>query len=432
MFTDISNCTLLSGNQQMINKNKFILPIIPKDGKIYQQTVTRINPSETFVPLGLCLGKRPIPTAEPQDDDDSMYYSEPTKKSKLFLNDDVLYERVAPNLVKIRMPIDIDRCRDRNAEKITSTNEIQPIEVKTMEHLLILTAQALLRRFRLTNAIMDGGKLNEYKVLINEHLGQAEGHEYGTYSQTLPLEFRNNGPRFNNLCFACGMAGVVDLDEVCCRQHTGDIPPKCGPRQKRRYLSKNYLLGGLCFYCTMLNRINRMNFINELRSGYNRESKQMCNCTHEVNFSRMMVLAALSLNYGLFAPIILNKVIREITENIVATLFFELSKQRRRSSWQRLAFMNLLAKNLLDHFASCPDRASNWFATIQMRMADGIWNKDYEAFLNNSSDLAVNQPSKCKYCSAPATFENFMRLGNQQKPYHLNVIGKRQNFNKQK
>ena len=269
MFTDVRNATLLSGNQSMIEKDAFVLSNVPKDGKISGETVTKIDSSDKkkFAPLGICIGKTAIGrkrNCQQSHDDADM---EPTKRSRLFLNDDddnfLLYDSLAGELVRIRMPVELGN-KNNIKERFTCKNNNEPIEVKTLEHLFVLAAKAFLLRFRLTDAMLHD-KLDEFKVLINEHLCQSDGSEKGgDDSKFLPLEFRHHGPRFKNLCIACGIAGVVDFEEVCCGKHTGNAPPKCGDEnEKRRYLCKNHLVGGLCFYCTILNRINRMTLINE-------------------------------------------------------------------------------------------------------------------------------------------------------------------------
>ena len=292
-----------------MKKNRFILPKVPKDGKVFDQTVMKVADSDMFVALGSCIGKR---AKRKRDSDGVGIPFQPTKKSDLLLDDDGLYESLAQKLVTVRMPMALKARTFRINEKITCKNSHYPSEVQTFEHLFLLFAKALMIRFRLTDGIM-ANRAETYKVLVNEHLGLYDKSEEGDCCESLPLEFKYHGPRYKNLCIACGMAGVVDFEEVCCDIHTGKAP-KCD-ESKRRNMTKNSLPGGLCFYCTILQRLNHMTLINEDK-GSARDAKSFCKCTNALNFSRMLLLAALSLNHGLFAPMILNKGISEMIENV--------------------------------------------------------------------------------------------------------------------
>ena len=406
------------------------------------ETVTNVGNSKEvnarFAPLGVCIGKvlknqvthyRPI---APKKRSASEEFWCPGNKSKIpkclrfTTNEEIIDDETYYGLIEINMPIPPDRARyrsdlEKNAGCMSQCNQVESTKVETMEHLLILTAKALLLRMRMVELIPERD-IGRFKVLINEHLGQMSCDD--TTGETVPLEFSSSSSKYSNLCLACGINGIVDIEELCCPDHNGTTnKPFIRRSYKDKKSTKNALIGGLCFYCSFSMRINRMTLIAPNKGGIEQfcKSKAFCRCSRSHYFQKMMLLGALSLNHSFFAPMIMNKAFTEMIEMALCHLY--KSKRHGKYSWERHAYVSLLAKNLLGHFASCQSRASQWFIIIMHNLAEGLWDANDEEFLDKMNEEAIKKTSDCSICSSPMTFENIFRIGNKQLPYHMQVSG---------
>ena len=448
LFTTVQETTVLSNRYGNNEDNLFILPKIPATGKVMHEPVTNIVNSKQanhrFAPLGVCMGKvlkkdvthyRPIaPKKRPASEE---FWSPDGNKSKIpkclrrtgpdaeIVDDETYY-----GLIKVNMPISPDRAKytkpeyfQNNTGRMSQCNEKEETKVETIEHLLILTAKALLSRMRMVEFIPDT-EVGRFKVLINEHLGQMSCDDRNC--DTVPLEYDSSFvSRYSNLCLACGINGVVDIEELCCPDHNGSTnkPFIRRSRCRDKRSTKNALIGGLCFHCTFSMRINRMTLIATDKGGIEQfcNNKAFCRCSRSHYFQKMMLLGALSLNHSLYAPMIINKALTEMIEMAFNNLY--QSKRRGKHSWEYHAYVSLIAKNLIGHFASCQSRASQWFIIIMHSLAEGLWDPNYEQFLEKMNEEAIKRTSDCSICCSPMTFENLFRIGSSQLPYHMQVSG---------
>ena len=277
-----------------------------------------------------------------------------------------------------------------------------------------------------------------FKVLLNEHLGQLAISEDGAECYSLPLMFSGGEPKFSNLCLACGINGVVDFADLCCPQHQGrlknqtrKLKTKFAKQFRNTKSTKNTLVAGLCFHCGIMNRINRMKIVSSERSlkDITNAATAFCSCTTSHFFQKYVLMAALCLNHGLFAPMILNKVLIEMVTNVFMNLYDGAGRQGRHT-WDHHAYVNLVAKVLFGHYPSCSGRASNWFNIALQRMGDGMQDRHYQLFVDEICKIAENtddhniSKSTCEICSTPATYENLIQIGNGISQYHMRFQGK--------
>ena len=446
LLTTVEETTVLTNRYGNNEDNLFILPKIPATGKVMDEPVTNIPNSKQanarFAPLGVCIGKvlkndvrhyRPIAPRKRSAAEE--FWCPDGNKSKIpkclrrsgpdreMVDDETYY-----GLIQVNMPISPARAKykcdlEKNAGRMSQCNQREETKVETIEHLLILTAKALLSRMRMVELIPET-EVGRFKVLINEHLGQMSCDDRN--GETVPLEFDSSFvSRYSNLCLACGINGIVDIEELCCPDHDGSTnkPFIRRSRCKDKRSTKNALIGGLCFHCTFSMRINRMTLVGPDKGGIEQfcNNKAFCRCSRSHYFQKMMLLGALSLNHSLFAPMIMNKTVTEMIEMALNHLY--QSKRRGKHSWEYHSYVSLIAKNLIGHFGSCQSRASQWFIIIMHSLAEGLWDPNYEQFLDKMEEEAIKRTSDCSICSSPMTFENIFRIGSNQLPYHMQVSG---------
>ena len=241
LFTTVEETTRLTNRYGNNGDNVFILPKIPATGKIMDETVIYVGNSKEvnarFAPLGVCIGKvlknqvghyRPIAPKKRSAAEE--FWCPGGNKSKIpkclryTTNEEIIDDEIHYGSIEVNMPISPARAKyrsdlEKNAGRMSQCNQRELTKVETIEHLLILTGKALLLRMRMVELIPET-EVGRFKVLINEHLGQMSCDD--TNGETVLLEFTSSSTsRYSNLCLACGINGIVDIEELCCPDHDG-------------------------------------------------------------------------------------------------------------------------------------------------------------------------------------------------------------------
>eukprot|EP00112_Aurelia_sp_Birch-Aquarium-sp1_P015900 Seg3562.4 transcript_id=Seg3562.4/GoldUCD/mRNA.D3Y31 product="hypothetical protein" protein_id=Seg3562.4/GoldUCD/D3Y31 len=306
----------------------------------------------------------------------------------------------------------------------------QTIRIRSLRHLLIIAGKFVNDRFYdLSNR--DVEKVNEYKILIHEHMGAVDDEEGGLGFDCDCLPVQSRDPYMSiqsNMCVSCGVAGVCSLG---CINSESKHHETTVSRTRRRN-SVHAVAPNLCFQCFMLTRIQSTNFIKR-SDRHDLGLLRICSCSEDRVFSRLMLLTGLSYNHGLFAPLMLEKAVKDT----LIQAFAEACIDNRvgQPSWSKMQWSSTLTRMLMNHFSQCKSQTSRWMREITDKMGD-ISDEKFATFLDKAmrgGEIEKRRDGEmyCSFCETQPTYEIMFRLSEGHLPYiRRSVVTKGENRRK--
>ena len=183
-----------------------------------------------------------------------------------------------------------------------------------------------------------------------------------------------------------------------------------GKRRKKDEEEKQNLPHGFCFECLILQRIQKITFTRPRTRGFG-----FCDCESSIAFMRHGLLFALSINPDFFSSHIFNKCVRDIINGAIRNLFISSESEEQRDTrvgkqtLESLEYVSRIARILTNHFSK------HHFQQYQL-----IINEIGEISHDNQENalIKINIDQNCKFCSAPATYQNLLSIADSKKPMY--------------
>lgn len=291
----------------------------------------------------------------------------------------------------------------------------QTIRIRSLRHLLIIAGKFINDRFY-DLANRDVEKVNEFKILIHEHLGAVDNQKGGLGFDCDCLPIQNRDPYMSiqsNMCISCGVAGVYSL--ACIDSESKHVRLS----RSRRRNSVHAVPANLCFQCFMLTRIQSTNFVKR-SDRHDLGLLRICSCSEDRVFSRLMMLTGLSYNHGLFAPLLLEKAVKDTVIQAFADACID--NRVGQASWSKMQWSSTLTRTLMNHFSQCKSQTSRWLREITDKMGD-ISDEEFASFLERAMRGGDKMEKRregemySSFCDTQPTYEIMFRLSEGHLPY---------------